>query len=535
MSFNPHAFLAIDHGAATSSVALIGRVGGAWRLIGALAVPAGAGIDAAIDLLGRRTTAADPDLAASLAFPDGDAAALPRLEVRSQRPRRLAIVAGSERALTALLATAARSGWRASGASVETTDPLAMSRLLLERDVDAILAGAGDPPGPQERTAVHELAALVAAAAVRRPEIPVLLAGAMADGLGAFGDVSARPGEVLLGPAARSGLPGGGPLAVLLAEMAVPAGDPRRAIGPAAQTLADVLDRRIETIVLGHDASVRVVAAPSAGGVEANADVAVVAGAAVAPEEPDDVVVDGVLHWSTTVSDRHRLRDRMRELRIAPWADAAGEGAALRMAAARAALVRLAVATPEMSAGPSPDIILTASGAWSSVPAPAVALALVDVIRRPGASQLALDHARLLGPLGSIGDDDERRAVIADLADDLIAPLGSIVTPAGLRAGKSAGTLALHGNEGVDEVDLVPGGLELVDLAPGQTAIAEFRFRDSVRLGAKGRHFAIDVAGGLGGLVVDLRDVPLRLPERADRRRDLLAAWQSALWAGSDL
>jgi hypothetical protein len=205
------------------------------------------------------------------------------------------------------------------------------------------------------------------------------------------------------------------------------------------------------------------------------------------------------------------------------------------MAAARAALVRLAAATPEMSAGPSPDIILTASGAWSSVPAPAVALALVDVIRRPGASQLALDHARLLGPLGSIGDDDERRAVIADLADDLIAPLGSIVTPAGLRAGKSAGTLALHGNEGVDEVDLVPGGLELVDLAPGQTAIAEFRFRDSVRLGAKGRHFAIDVAGGLGGLVVDLRDVPLRLPERADRRRDLLAAWQSALWAGSDL
>jgi hypothetical protein len=205
------------------------------------------------------------------------------------------------------------------------------------------------------------------------------------------------------------------------------------------------------------------------------------------------------------------------------------------MAAARAALVRLAAATPEMSTGPSPDVILTASGAWSSVPAPAVALALVDVIRRPGASQFALDHARLLGPLGSIADDDERRAVIADLADDLIAPLGSIVTPAGLRAGKSAGTLALHDNDGVNEVDLVPGGLELVDLAPGQTAIAEFRFRDSIRLGAKGRHFAIDVAGGLGGLVVDLRDVPLRLPERADRRRDLLAAWQSALWAGSDL
>jgi hypothetical protein len=530
----PHAFLAIDHGAATSSAALIGRVGGAWRLIGTFAVPAGADLDTAIEMLGRRAIASAPGLVAPLGF-DGERgmADLPRLEVRSHRPRRLAIVAGSERALAALLATAARSGWRASGASVETTDPLAMSRLLLARDVDAILAGAGDPPGPEERTAVRELATLVAAAAIRRPEVPVILAGAMAEGLGTFGDVASRPGEVVLGPAARTGAPGG-PLATLLGELALPAGDARRAIGPATQTLADVLDRRIETIVLGHDASVRTVAAPAAGGADAHAEIAVVAAAAVAPDDPDDAIVDGVLAWTTTMSDRHRLRDRLRELRIAPWSDAAGEGAALRMAAARAALVRLAGATTDMATGPAPDVILTASGAWSSVPAPAVALALVDVIRRPGASQFALDHARLLAPLGSIPDAEERRAVMADLADDLIAPLGSIVTPAGLRAGRTAGSLALHGEDGVEEVELVPGGLELVDLAPGQTAIAEFRFRDSVRLGARGRHFAIDVAGGLGGLVVDLRDVPLKLPDRADRRRDLLAAWQTAMWAGAE-
>ena len=51
-------------------------------------------------------------------------------------------------------------------------------------------------------------------------------------------------------------------------------------------------------------------------------------------------------------------------------------------------------------------------------------------------------------------------------------------------------------------------------------------------LGARGRHFAVDVGGGLGGLLVDLRDVPLRLPERLERRRELLDAWQRALWAG---
>jgi hypothetical protein len=121
-----------------------------------------------------------------------------------------------------------------------------------------------------------------------------------------------------------------------------------------------------------------------------------------------------------------------------------------------------------------------------------------------------------------------------DLVDDLLAPLGSVVTPAGLRAGKSIGSVVVHARDGSSELELTPGGLELVDLPPGSTAVAEFKFRERVRLGGRGRHFAIDVAGGLGGLMVDLRDVPLKLPDRADRRRDLLAAWQASLWAGSE-
>jgi len=372
----------------------------------------------------------------------------------------------------------------------------------------------------------------VAAVAQRRPTVPVILAGAMVEGLEAFGDVAGRPGEVILAPAVHAP---GDPLTTLLTELALPDDDPRRTIGVATGTLAEVLARRIEVIVLGHDASVRVSATPAGGGGTPTIDLAIVPAAAVAPSDPDDVVVDGVLLWSTTVSDRHRIRDRLRELRIAPWADPAGDGAALRMAASRAALVRLVAATAaEYADDIPPDLVITSSGTWSTVPAPTVALTIVDVVRRSGASQFALDHARVLAVLGAIPDADERRSVVQDLVDDMLAPLGTVVTPAGLRAGRSAGSLTVHSEGGASPVDLMPGGLELVDLAPGQSAVAEFRFRDTVRLATRGRHFEVQVAGGLGGLLVDLRDVPLRLPERADRRRDLLSAWQSALWTGAE-
>lgn len=520
-------------GAATIAAALIGRVAGRWRLIGSLAMPAGAEPGAVASILVDRAAAADRTLAAALGVRTGGADDLPRLEVSSHAPRRLAVVAVSARALGALVATASRSGWRTVAGSAETTDPLAMSTLLLDGGVDAILVGAGDPPSADERRALGELAALVAAAAERRPELPVVLAGGMSEHLGAFGDVSTRPGDVLLGPAAKRGAPGL-PLADLLLALALPPDDSRRALGAGAVALAEVLDRRVDVVEIGFDAGTRAGAWPGAGSGPPGLDVAVVPTAALAPSDPDDSVVDRVGRWSTWGADRHRLRDRLRELRIAPWADATGDGAGLRMAAARAALGRLAEWTPEWADRPAADLIVATGGAWAVAPVPVVALALVDVLRRPGAGQFALDHARFLAPLGSIPDPNERRAMVADLIDDLLAPLGTVVTPAGMRPGRSAGGLVVHGMNGDTHHDLMPGGLSLVDLPPGTSAVAEFRFRDTVRLGARGRHFAIDVTGGLGGLLVDLRDVPLRLPDRADLRGELLDAWQASLATGRD-
>ena len=123
MTSEPRAFLALDTGAATIAAALIGRVGARWRLIGSVTMPAGADMEALIAVLGDRMVEADPALAGALELRRGSAVDLPRLEVASHPPRRLAVVAASERALAPLVATAARSGWRTDAASAEADGP----------------------------------------------------------------------------------------------------------------------------------------------------------------------------------------------------------------------------------------------------------------------------------------------------------------------------------------------------------------------------------------------------------------------------
>lgn len=543
MTSDPRAFLALDLGTATSSAALIGRLAHRWRLIGSLAMPSSSSAEGLVIELVRRVGAADPALAAAIGLTGDDgtvdaarlAAELPRLVARSAPARTILVGAASTRALEPLVAAARRTGWRTLEASLEETDALQLTERLLDPAVDVLLIGAGDPPGADERRLLGELAAIVAGAVARRPDITVVLAGAMSEHLQRIESSSGeRTGELLLAPAAAAGDPPGSALRELLDEIRGGPDDPRRAAGRAVGALADVLDRRVELVEIGFDGGLRATASPGIGGNDAVPTVSIVADACLVPPESTDAIVDRVLAWSTMPHDRHRLRDRLRELRLWPWSGIGGDGARLRLAAARAALTILVDATPEQSALPAPDLVVVAGGAFAIAPGPAVALAVADVLRRPGAIALAQDHARLLGTIGVIPDAIERRQALIDLVDDLLTPLGSIVIPGGIRAGSSAGRLTVHAGTGSSDTNLMPGGLEVVDLPPGEVATAEFHFRDAVRLGTRGRSFAIDVSGGLGGLLVDLRDVPLRLPERLDRRRELLEAWQESLWLTRD-
>lgn len=541
MTTVPRALLAIDAGSATTSVALLGRPAERWRLLGSIAAPAGADVDVLAAMLAGRLRIADPGMARDLdvsaaAIPD-----LPRLEARSRPPGTLAVLGASRRAIGLLEGVAARTPWRIRAASPESHDPREMTDLALRPDVSVVLVGASDPPGPDERGWLDDLAGLIGAVTRRRPDLRVVLAGpvaarnAWAEGAGRAYDgtqeriVEAPPLGVRSGPDE--------PLREILEGLLPPSPDTRHTAVRALLSLADALDRQLELVDVGLDGALRAMASPGIAD-QGPAAVAVrTAAGALVPVDVDDAAVDAVLAWTTGSLDRHRMGDRLLDLRAQPWADSSGEGARLRLAAARAALTRLVARTPDIAALPSPDLTIVAGGAFAVAPPRAVALAIADTVRRPGATQLAIDHARLLGPIGTIDDPDERRDLLADLADDLLAPVGSLLVvgsvPTSRRGTPRAGRLTLDGDQH-GRHDLVGGEVAFLDLPPGDRAVATLEFRDPVRIGHRARRVAVPVTGGVAGLAVDLRDVPLRLPERRDRRRAALAAWGELAWPGDE-
>ena len=688
MTSQPRAFFAIDHGSATTSAALLGHVGGRWRLISHTSAPSSVDVEALLTgLLNqiRQTDralfdeiAADEIAVGEIRADEADTrtyvATWPRLNARTTPPRRVAVLAGSRRQRRRLEECALRAGWLVASGSADEDDPVALSRLMLSPTTNAVLLGADDSPGGDEKRHLPDLAALVAAATRLRPELTVILAGGAAAFEMAFasseddrstalsldtpqpetpgmpdkgpvqtkiaatvtpsaetsGDVDgedAKPpaaedasdaaaalepdatqaaapepdasdavaavepdvpptsevvsetsvaeapedptataeetaelpvvgavstpeaptstidlsteshgsAHVLLAPDAGAGQPAGSALQQILEGLRADQSDSRLAVARSIASLAYVLDRSIEVVEVGLQGGLRARSEPVGQGHLAVVSSHVCpAEASFAPPDPSEEVVDGVVAWSTETHDRHRLMDRLDDLRLTPWGEAEGGGAVFRLAAAKAAVARLVEATPEINAHPMPQLLVAAGGIFGSLPPSVVALALADLIRRPGVSNLACDQARLLGPLGVVEDEAERRRLLANLADDILVPLGSLILPAGVKNGRSAGHLKLNGSVPTSEIELHPGAVQVVDLPPGQTAKVDLDFRDTVRLTDRGHRFSVDVAGGLAGLLIDLRDIPLRISDRPESRRAALEAWQRGMWPEVD-
>jgi hypothetical protein len=524
---DPLAFFTLDHGTASTAAALIAPVGGRFRLLAADVQPAGLPTDALLARLVETATHADP---AALADAEGWAA-WARVEVATRRPPRLVLAAPDAHGLAAVSAAATGAGWRIAGrVRADRLDAVAATAVCLGDDVDLLVVAGSDDPDGGERAALPELVALVSAALERRPGLTCLLTGAGADA--ADGWVHPR---LVLGPAA---VPAGPteptPLGVLLLDLAAEAAgqamlDGRRAFTTGIASLAAVLEQRVEGVDVGIAGGARAAAGPHGPGHRL-----VLADGGLVPPAllDDDQLVDTVVAWSTVHDDAFLQRDRLRNLALWPWRDAAGEGVHLRIAAARAALARMDAAWSSRrgSSEAVPDLLIVSGGCFALMPPGVAALIVLDTMRRPGGMAVAHDHARVLAPLGSLDDEADRRRLLVDLLDDLLLPLGSVMVAPAPRAGRHPGRVRVGGPGPGHDLPLVPGAVQVVPLASGATALVELEARDGGWLGPRARRQALEVGGGLGGLLIDTRDVPLHLPDRADRRRDLLEAWERPLW-----
>ena len=158
------------------------------------------------------------------------------------------------------------------------------------------------------------------------------------------------------------------------------------------------------------------------------------------------------------------------------------------------------------------------------------ALVLLDALQPVGVSGLALDKARLLGPLG--GAAMVQPALAAQVMErDALLNLGTVVAPVGTaREGDIALTFKIDYQDGRSlRVEVPYGSLEVIPLAPGQTADMELRptRRFDVGLGMRGQAGTTKVEGGLMGIIIDARGRPLPLPDDPDERREKMQRW---LW-----
>jgi hypothetical protein len=176
------------------------------------------------------------------------------------------------------------------------------------------------------------------------------------------------------------------------------------------------------------------------------------------------------------------------------------------------------------------DLLVGCGRTIAAAPRPAqAAQLLLDGVRPLGITQLAIDSAGAMPPIGAL-EDGEINEGMAVLRDDLLVPLGAAVVSRGGRAGQVAMRVTVHRTGWPDQapVDVRSGQLQLLPLGRGQAAELEIQLGNGVSLGGErqGKRLRATVSGGTVGLVLDARDTPLGLPRRSDDRRAVLSSWR---------
>lgn len=521
----------VDVGSAWAKAGVIGRVQGRWRLVTSVAQPTAWGAaELRRTLVARLEAALDPRLAHRAA---DLLASANRIECHTaRRPARLAVV-GVSRELSggAARRAAEAAGWEVVELVTLDDGRSLASRLAVLQAVEAdgwLLAGGFD--GTRSARA-REAMSLVAAA--RRPGSgPILWAGS-ADLADEARDLF-EPGAVTIvanvRPDARRDDPT--PLRDELQRLL------RRVLATdeASHLSAMALPRAIAAMAASSGLRVLAVDVGARGAIRtlAEADGSVVSrihgtgGLAGIGRLPGAAA--RVSRLAGDAGDEAVVADLLATLRARPATlPETGEELAATQAAARVAIAGLF----EDGSPVGLDLVVGCGSTIAAAPAPAqAARILLDAVRPIGVTQLAVDAGSLLGPLGSLPDDEIGEGM-ALLADDLLAPLGTAVVTRGGDAGRPAMRVTVHrsGWPSQAPIELRHGQLQVVPLGRGQDAELTIELGEGVSLGAPRRspRIVAQVTGGSVGLVLDARGSPIVLPRRGDDRRAVLASWREAM------
>ena len=521
----------LDVGSAWAKASVIGRVRGRWRVVTHVAQPTswGAG-ELRQALLDRLARSVDPRLTPRLSEIFATAN---RIESHTaRRPGRLAVVAVSrELSGSALRRAAEAAGWQTvEQVTLDDGRSLADRLATLQAvETDAWLVGGGFDGARSPRGL--EAAALVASSR-RAGAAPVLWAGA--DALAPDVIAMFEPDAVTIVPNPR---PDGrrddpAPLrdhlqALLrsvvardeethLSAIAMPRAVGAVAAGSGLRTLAVDIGARMAISALAEPDGSVVSRIHGGGGLS---------GLAAAPG-----MAGRVSRLAGDGGDEASVADLLQTLRARPSSlPQTPEELSAVQAAAR---VQVTALLEEAEIG-QVDLLIGAGSTIAAAPHPAqAARILLDGARPIGVTQLAIDASALLGPVGSLPDDEIHEG-LSLLTEDLLVPLGTSVVCRGGDPGRTAMRITVHrpGWPPIAPIELRTGQVQVVPLGRGQEAELTIEPGPGVNLGNQRRSPRIQAlaTGGSIGLILDARGVPIVLPRRGDDRRTMLASWRDAL------
>lgn len=155
-------------------------------------------------------------------------------------------------------------------------------------------------------------------------------------------------------------------------------------------------------------------------------------------------------------------------------------------------------------------------------------LMLLDALMPCGIFTITLDHIGVLPSLGILAKH-QPLAVVQTIETGILSDLGTVIAPIGrANPGQRVMHMRVESPQGTLEIEAPFGKLEVLPLAPGQTAKVTIEPGKRFDIGfGPGKGKTLTVTGGTVGIVVDTRGRPLRLPEDEEAQHKLRRQW---LW-----